>query len=263
MYSYLIDTIVLIFLGYAVVYPLFLWITPLKYIDAGFYRFNLGMCCVVGALGVIGYHGIQSSFIINKYIWIWFVLLLIITAYYWNSNKINNFIISMVSLFGCFAMIGLIEHISPTINHIGLLFVSLLGSMITACVFFAMILGHWYLNVISLPIKLLKKSIVVFTILLLVRITWDAIYLNLEEVTDPYGISYSLLEFTLEFEGFLLLIALFMGNFVPIVLNYFIWKTLKLQATQSATGLIYVSVVSILFGDLIFKFYLLQFGFLI
>jgi hypothetical protein len=38
---------------------------------------------------------------------------------------------------------------------------------------------------------------------------------------------------------------------------------LKLQATQSATGLIYVSVLSILFGDLLFKYYLLKFGFLL
>ena len=67
----------------------------------------------------------------------------------------------------------------------------------------------------------------------------------------------------LQFEGFLLAVAFFMGNLVPIILNYFIWQTLKLQATQSATGLLYVSVVSILFGDLLFKYYLLQFGFLV
>jgi hypothetical protein len=58
-------------------------------------------------------------------------------------------------------------------------------------------------------------------------------------------------------------VAFFMGNLVPIVLNVFIWRTLKLQATQSATGLLYVSVVAVLFGDLLFKYYLLQFGFLV
>ena len=54
-----------------------------------------------------------------------------------------------------------------------------------------------------------------------------------------------------------------MGNIVPIILNFFIWRTLNLQATQSATGLLYVSIVSILFGDLLFKYYLLQYGFLV
>ena len=36
MFSYFSATIVLIFLGYAVIYPLLLWITPLKKIDRGF-----------------------------------------------------------------------------------------------------------------------------------------------------------------------------------------------------------------------------------
>ena len=126
-----------------------------------------------------------------------------------------------------------------------------------------MILGHWYLNVINLPIKLLKRSILVFSLLLVIRTTWDIIFMSIESVVDSYGISYDLWSFTFEFEGFLLAIAIFMGNIVPLVLNLFIWKTLKLQATQSATGLIYVSVISILFGDLLFKYYLLKFGFLL
>ena len=153
------------------------------------------------------------------------------------------------------------------IGNIGLLillfFMILLGSMITASVFFSMILGHWYLNVINLPITLLKRSIVVFSLLLVVRTLWDVIYMSIESVTDSYGISYNLWAFTFEFDGFLLAIAMFMGNVVPLILNLFIWKTLKLQATQSATGLIYVSVLSILFGDLLFKYYLLKFGFLL
>ena len=38
MFSYFTETIVLIFLGYAMVYPFFFWITPLQKIDLGFYR---------------------------------------------------------------------------------------------------------------------------------------------------------------------------------------------------------------------------------
>jgi hypothetical protein len=53
MFSYFTATIVLIFLGYAVISPLLLWITPLNAIDRGFYRFNLGLCCIIGALGFI------------------------------------------------------------------------------------------------------------------------------------------------------------------------------------------------------------------
>ena len=262
MYSFFIDTIVIVFLGYAVTYPFLLWLTPLKEIDASFYRFNLGLCCIIGALGVISHLGLESNFISKIYIWLWLGLVLIITAYYWNSKTINNFIISIISIFGCFAFFQVIIQVSPKSDYLSLFFITLLGSMITASVFFSMILGHWYLNVINLPMRLLKRSILVFSLLLVIRTIWDGIYIALESITDSYGISYNLWAFTFEFEGFLLAIAIFMGNIIPLILNLFIWKTLKLQATQSATGLIYVSVISILFGDLLFKYYLLKFGFL-
>ena len=221
------------------------------------------MCCVVGALGVAGYHLLSPDRITEIYVWIWMVSLLIITALYWNANRINNVIISSISLFGCATMIGVVFNIAPELNQNGVLFTSLIGSMITASVFFAMILGHWYLNVIALPIRLLRKATLTLWILLGIRTIWDTIYMNIDWVVDHYGIQHSLWAFMLQFEGFLLAVAFFMGNLVPIILNYFIWQTLKLQATQSATGLLYVSVVSILFGELLFKYYLLQFGFLV
>ena len=140
---------------------------------------------------------------------------------------------------------------------------TLLGALITAGVFFAMILGHWYLNVVNLPIRLLKNVVIILSTLLIIRTFWDVIYMTKDNIIDPYGINYNLWAFTLQFEGFLLATAFFMGNIIPMILNYFIWRTLKLQATQSATGLLYVSVISILFGELLFKYYLLQFGFLV
>jgi len=44
------------------------------------------------------------------------------------------------------------------------------------------------------------------------------------------------------------------------VLNGFIWRTIIIQSTQSATGLLYVSVVAVIFGDLFYKNYIFQFG---
>ena len=53
---------------------------------------------------------------------------------------------------------------------------------------------------------------------------------------------------------------IFFGVLVPIVLNGFIWRTIIIQSTQSATGLLYVSVVAVIFGDLFYKNYTFQFG---
>jgi hypothetical protein len=172
-------------------------------------------------------------------------------------------VISSLALFGTGTMIGVVADIIFVKIFPGTWFIVLLGSAITAGVFFAMILGHWYLNVVALPINLLKKATISLWVLLTIRLFWDLVYLSTNTFTNNFGISRSLWSFMLQFDGFLLAVAFFMGNIVPIVLNFFIWRTLTLQATQSATGLLYVSIVSILFGDLLFKYYLIQYGFLV
>ena len=97
MFTYFTETIVLIFLGYSMVYPLLLFITPSNQIDKGFYRFNLGKCCIIGAIGIIGYHSLSTNLYTEIYLLIWFLMLMSITAIYWNSKKANNFIIFIIS----------------------------------------------------------------------------------------------------------------------------------------------------------------------
>ena len=263
MFNYFTEIIALIFLGFAIVYPCFLWIAPLKKIDQGFYRFNLGMCCIIGALGATAFHFLNPDIITEIYVWVWFASFMLITALYWNSEHINNTIITAIGMLGMGTMIRVVFILAPELNQYAVWFTLLLGSAITAAVFFAMILGHWYLNVIELPIRLLKKASVAMWGLLAIRTIWDLVFLSTDTYVDSYGISHNIWIFMASFDGFLLGVAFFMGNLFPIILNIFIWRTLKLQATQSATGLLYVSIVAILFGDLLFKYYLLQFGFLV
>ena len=90
MFNYFLHSIVLIFLGYCSIYPILFWTTPLKKIEPGFYRFNLGKCCIVGSLGVTAYHFISSELFTELIIWLWLFLLIIATAFYWNKNKIHN-----------------------------------------------------------------------------------------------------------------------------------------------------------------------------
>jgi hypothetical protein len=263
MFNYFTEIIALIFLGFAIIYPCFLWITPRKNIDQGFYRFNLGMCCIVGAIGATAFHFLNPDIVAESYVWVWFASLMLITALYWNSENVNNMIITAIAMLGAGTMIRIVFVVAPELHQHAVWFTLLLGSAITAAVIFAMILGHWYLNVIALPIRLLKNATVTMWGLLAIRTIWDIVYLSTDTYVDTYGITHNIWTFMARFDGFLLGVAFFMGNLVPIVLNVFIWRTLKLQATQSATGLLYVSVVAVLFGDLLFKYYLLQFGFLV
>ena len=258
MFNYFTHSIVLIFLGYASVYPLFFWITPLQKIDQGFYRFNLGKCCIIGSLGTLAYYFIATDYFTEIILLLWLFLLGSITAFYWNRKIIHNSIITLISFLGIIALLNILSHFMDDL-YFQASFAVIIGSLITAGVFFSMILGHWYLNVIALPISLLKKSTTALSVALAIRIIWDVFFMTSNVYVDLYGITKNSWSFLFDFDGILLLVALFMGNIFPVLINYFVWSTLKIQATQSATGLLYVSIISILFGDIIFKFYLLQY----
>ena len=169
--------------------------------------------------------------------------------------RFNQGMVSIVIAIGMiFIYISLTQYNN---TYIGVIFISF---SIIAIVFFSMILGHWYLNVIQLPIHLLKNSIKLFSSLLMLRLFWNIYALINFEVVDDYGIVLSIISFLWTFEGVMLLVAIFFGIIIPILLNILIWNTLQIHSTQSATGLIYVSVVSILFGDLFYKYYAFRYG---
>jgi len=260
MSTYLADILALTFTGFAAVYPLLLWLTPRTLINGGFYRFNQGMVSIVGTLGVlfIYFSNAGQAHWIEGLIWI--VIQLFVTAIYWNSKRINNYVISIPSIIGILFLsimnVALIPYNINIINH----FIIIIGHFILAAGFFAMILGHWYLNVIQLPIRLLRNSVILLWIFLGIRAIWNCYGLLIFEVEDSYGIVQSLDSFLWTYEGFLLSVAIFFGVLVPFVLNGFIWRTILIQSTQSATGLLYVLVVAVIFGDLFYKNYIFQFG---
>ena len=260
MSAYLAEILTLTFTGFAAVYPLLLWITPRTLVDGGFYRFNQGMVSIIGSIGVVFFYisdAGQTHWTVGV---IWIVIQLFVTAIYWNSKRINNFATSIPSILGIsFLVIMNVALIPYNINIIDHLII-IIGHTVLAAVFFAMILGHWYLNVVQLPIRLLRNSVILLWILLGIRAIWNCYGLLIFEVEDSYGIVHSLGSFFWTYEGFLLSIAIFFGVLVPFVLNGFIWRTIIIQSTQSATGLLYVSVVAVIFGDLFYKNYTFQFG---
>jgi hypothetical protein len=54
--------------------------------------------------------------------------------------------------------------------------------------------------------------------------------------------------------GLFFLFRSLMGLGAPLLLAVLIWQTVKIRSTQSATGLLYVLLVLVLFGELISSF---------
>ena len=263
MFSFLAELLATTFLGFGAIYPLLLWLSPHKLIQSGFYRFNQGMVSIIISIGMIFIY-LSLSHYNNFFLGVfWLFIQLALTAVFWKTKHINNIFISIPPIIGVVYLILVINQIFLINLYLSDYVIIFISYSIIASVFFSMILGHWYLNVIQLPIKLLKNSIILLSFLLIIRLFWNIYALTTFEVTDNYGINLSLFSFLWTFEGFLLLVAIFFGLIIPITLNVFIWYTLKIQSTQSATGLIYVSVVSLLFGDLFYKYYAFRFGIIV
>ncbi len=140
------------------------------------------------------------------------------------------------------------EHWVLVLNHLGA--TALLGSVMLAMVF-----GHWYLIVPKLPIdplKLLTKVYIGAIAFRVVTIVLSLVVLEIQQDVTLVNIASELFVR----QGLFFWPRVMFGVVVPIVLGAMIWSTLKLGHTQAATGLLYVAVVAVLFGEFFSKFLL-------
>ncbi len=125
---------------------------------------------------------------------------------------------------------------------------SLVSALFLGSVIFAMILGHWYLVVPTLPIHPLRSltlAVVVTTLLkvLLAGLTfylfWTAGGLQAREVLRSFfGVG-----------GIFFWTRVLFGLIGPTAVAYMTWETVKINSTQSATGLLYVATIFVLIGE--------------
>lgn len=134
-----------------------------------------------------------------------------------------------------------------------------LGGAVLCASLFAMNLGHYYLNVHGLSLSHLQRAVKVFLLCLTARLIWDLFLLFTLKI-DFQGDIIPLYTFISTIEGFLLIIALFFGTLFPLGSLYFVNGTLRVKNTQSATGILYAILCSVLIGDITYKYYLLKWG---
>src|ERR1043165_8040337 len=147
----------------------------------------------------------------------------------------------LMSLGGWENWILLINHVAAT---------ALLGSVMLTMVF-----GHWYLVIPRLSIDPLKRLTKVLMAAIGVRIATivvSFVVLQLKQ-SIPFG---AVLKELLVQQGIFFWPRVIFGVLVPIVLAAMIWSTVKIRHTQAATGLLYLAVVALLFGEFFSKFLL-------
>lgn len=255
---------IILFTNFAWSYPLFLWLTPQDKLESGFYRFNLGLSIIIGFFGVcISYFISNMNFLefimLPNFIFTfsWLGLLSIITWYYWKEDKYPLFVVTIISIFGlwvsCVTAVGLQLSI---LNISGFI----IGTLTLSSVVFAMILGHWYLNVTNLSIVFIRQSVITLGIILVLRFLWNSWSISNSTLVHMYSGEIQIINYLQSFDGIFLWIAILFGIVGALIINFMTYKTVKIHSTQSATGLLYVNLVMILMAEIIFKYYMIQAG---
>ena len=148
---------------------------------------------------------------------------------------------ALIALGGWENWMLLVHHLAAT---------ALLGSVMLTMVF-----GHWYLVIPGLSIDPLKRLTKVLMGAIGIRVlTILASFAVLKaEQTYPLGAVLRALMFE---QGIFFWPRVIFGVLVPIILAAMIWNTVQIRHTQAATGLLYLAVVALLFGEFFSKFLL-------
>jgi hypothetical protein len=124
----------------------------------------------------------------------------------------------------------------------------------------AMVLGHWYLVVLDLPITALRRLTVLLAAALVLRAAIVGLAL-VGPVHAGFADARAVAQGMWSPDGVFVWMRLLFGLAGPVSLLWFIWKTVEIRSTQSATGILYVQIFLVLAGELLAKYLRVAAGF--
>jgi hypothetical protein len=132
--------------------------------------------------------------------------------------------------------------------------VGLLGSACTA-----MVLGHWYLVIPSMEVRHLQRMVGIHIGTLIARVVVVAVVLVIT-VGYPLATGRSLRGYITSIDGIFFWQRVLFGLAGPALLGFLTWETAKIRSTQSATGILYVDVFTVVVGEVLANYVLLSTG---
>lgn len=248
------------FFSFGVFHLLCFWFIDQKAFPHDFNKFNLGLTNFVAGLGIVILLFINLPMELKLLALAWKAILLTVSQRAWKRKVVKLWPMTIISICGIGILSLICGHYVP-LERFGVFVISLAGCIFASAIF-TMNMGHWYLNVAGLDIRHLVSATKVFLYLLILRFCWNVFSLMTVRV-EYFGDLIRLPQFLTHMDGFLLLMAIVFGTLLPLILTYFVFGTLKVKSTQSATGILYVIVTCMLMGDLSYKYYWIKYGLLL
>ena len=134
---------------------------------------------------------------------------------------------------------------------------AILSSLILGLASTGMLFGHWYLIDPNLPVDYLRTIVKFLGIALIANL---AGLILMVMAFALFGSSDARLAVRILFHSNLALVAIRMlfGPVASLVLTWMTWQTLKIPQTMAATGLLYITVMSVLVGEFLGHFILFR-----
>jgi hypothetical protein len=196
------------------------------------------------APGGAAYHGVLVAF----------GILLLLTIVY-NRSRHFGWSRAQRPLLGGAIAAGLVGVVlgAPQGNRALVVATDLTSVLLLGAAAAAMVLGHWYLVVLDLPISALRR----LTLLLIAALVLRSLVVG-AALAGPFHAGYMDARLVAAGlwspDGIFVWMRLLFGIAGPLSLIWFIWKTVEIRSTQSATGILYVQLFLVLSGELLAKY---------
>jgi len=150
-----------------------------------------------------------------------------------------------------------ISHLTLGGEQTPLVINSILASGVMGFSMAAMMLGHWYLTQPTLSIDELKRITLMMIFFLVLRFFFSTYQCThvLVGMTES-----EIYRYLLKMPGIFVLMRYVWGILGALILSFFVWRTVKIRSTQSATGILYVVVVACLVGEILSLYLAFFFG---
>jgi hypothetical protein len=136
---------------------------------------------------------------------------------------------------------------------------TLAASLLMGSVSLAMLLGHWYLVIPGLPTRHLRRMTRFLGLCIALRLVLGAASLGSSQSVPALG-GISSWQVAAGITAFFFWQRVGIGLVAPAVLTMMVERTVRIGSTQSATGLLYITMIFVLIGELISRYLFMTLG---
>ncbi|GEM_PF-6261334 len=247
-------------MGIAVVYPLFMSLTHQVNGGVRLVRNNLRVLTISGGLGVLGLWLNAVNFQLQIAAVVWLVVVLSITAYYWNSEAVNPYLILVPTAFGIIVLYRIYYHLVQTIPLWPAVTMGVVSSCLLSGSIFLLVVKPLAAGKRAEQIRFMERPLMILLFLLAFRLVRTVMVMFLGMVEDPYVGDTLLYEFIFANDRDLFIAATELGIVLPLV-GYGLFRAQIHHALSSGKlNLLRTSAIGMWCGEWLVKFLLFQYG---